>query len=79
MDETMKKFDRDALRLEKFLHTRRPLKASPAPEALSGSEVKEFDGVLYLPKERMVYCSYYDSAEEVAVLVPVVGLVFEDT
>jgi len=83
------KLDKEAYRLEKFMLARRPVKASPTSEALQHDanlaskfiegEVKEFDGIVYLPKIKMVYCSFYDTANNVAVLVPVVDLVFEDT
>jgi hypothetical protein len=85
----MNRFERDAFRLEKIIHDRLPLKAWPASEALRNDavladklkegEVKEFNGVVYFPKTKTVYCSFYDDAAKVAVLVPVEDLFFEDT
>lgn len=64
------------------------MKAKPAADALADDanlaarfdkdEAKEFDGVVYLPKARTVYCSFYDTTNSVAVLVPVTDLKFED-
>ena len=89
MSESMNRFEKDAFSLERFIHKRLPLKAKPTIDALANDvelanklnedEATEFDGVVYLPRTRTLYCSFYDSTNMVAVLVPVEDLIFEDT
>ena len=80
----MSKFSKDAFRLEKFIQKMLPLKARPIDETTIGEnnlakdETKEFDGVIYYPKTEELYCSYYNTQENVAVLISVTELVFEN-
>jgi hypothetical protein len=84
----MTKYDRTAFQLEKFIHERLPLKAKPREglrandtnlaDNFEKDETKEFDGVVYFPKTKEVYCSFYDKIKKVAVLVPVADLIYEN-
>ena len=84
----MDKFSKDAFALEKFIHKMLPLKAKISEDArlndnnlannFEKKETKEFDGVVYFPNTREVYCSFYNNKEKVAVLVPVTNLIFEN-
>lgn len=79
----MSKFNKDAFRLEGFIHKMLPLRARPRGEARKNDnnpadETREFDGVVYYPRTREVYCSFYNTKEKVAVLISVTELIFEN-
>lgn len=84
----MDKFTKDALKLEKSIHAMLPLKAKPIEEErlrdlnlannFSQNETKSFDGVVYYPRTREIYCSLYNVADKYAILVPIDCLIFEN-
>jgi len=84
----MEDFERDAFRLERFLWKKRPLIAKAGEVSKNNDEMltkhfevndwKKFDGVVFSPKTREVYCSFYDDLENHAVLVPAIDLVFKN-
>lgn len=86
--QIMNKYVKDALRLEKFIHDMLPLMAKPKEEVrindfnLSNNfeqdENKKFDGVVYLQQTQEINCSFYNSDEEAAVLVPIDCLIFKN-
>ena len=80
--------NKDAFRLEKYLLESRPLIAKPTEKAkqydkklaedFRKDETKEFDGVVYYPKTKEIYCSFYNKKEQVAVLISVTELEFHN-
>ncbi len=84
----MKKYDKKAFKLEKFIYSRLPLTARVSEDLrendknlvdlFSNDEKRLFDNVVYLPETKEVYCSFYNDRKGEAVLIPVVDLIFED-
>ena len=81
-------FEKDGFKIEKFLHRKRPLLAKAKSESkkhdsklieyFSDDDWKKIDGVVFLPKKREVFCSFYDQLNKVAVLIPIIDLNFHN-
>jgi hypothetical protein len=84
----METFEQAAVELEDFLWGKRPLEAKPRQEIqandtdmitrIQNEAYQMFDGVLYVPQTREVYCTYYDHEQKGIVFVPAIDLVFKD-
>ena len=84
----MNKYDKKATKLKKFLHARVPLEARVSEEIKKDEEYlteyfpndksRAFSGVLYYSRTGEVYCTFYDKKKEMAILIPVVDLIFEN-
>ena len=47
-------------------------------DALINDDWKKFDGVVFVPEKREVFCSFYDEFNKVAVLIPLIDLNFQN-
>ena len=81
-------FEKDGFRIEKFLHRKLPLLAKAKSESkkhnsklveyFSDDDWRKFDGVVFLPEEGGMFCSFYDQLNKVAVLIPIIDLNFQN-
>lgn len=78
--------NKEAFRLEKYLLKKRPLSAKLTEEAklydknlaedFRENETREFDGVVYHPRTKVIFCSFYNRRKMEMVLVPITELEF---
>jgi hypothetical protein len=81
-------FEKDGFKLEKFVHKKLPLLAKAKSklkkcdqklvEYFANDDWKKFDGVVFVPEKREVFCSFYDEFNKVAVLIPLTDLNFQN-
>ena len=81
-------FEKDGFKIEKFIHNRLPLLAKAKSDSkkcdqklveyFPNDDWKKFDGVVFVPEKREVFCSFYDEFNKVAVLIPVIDLNFQN-
>ena len=81
-------FEKDGLKIEKFIHKKLPLLAKAKAESKKydqklaeyfvNDDWKKFDGVVSVPEKREVFCSFYDEFNKVAVLIPIIDLKFQN-
>ena len=81
-------FEKDGFKIEKFIHKKLPLLAKAKAESKKydkklaeyfvNDDWKDFDGVVFIPEKREVFCSFYDKFNKVAVLIPIIDLKFQN-
>jgi hypothetical protein len=81
-------FKKDGFKIEKFVHKKLPLLAKAKSESkkcdqkltenFPNGDWKKFDGVVFVPEKREVFCSFYDDFNKIAVLVPLIDLNFQN-
>ena len=81
-------FEIDGSKVEKFIHKKLPLLAKAKSESkksdqklaeyFTNDDWKKFDGVVFVPEKREVFCSFYDETNKVAVLIPLIDLNFQN-
>ena len=81
-------FEKDGFKIEKLIHRKLPLLAKAKLESkkydeklneyFEKNEWIKFDGVVFLPEKKEVFCTFYDESKKMAALVSIVDLIFQN-
>ena len=81
-------FEKEGYKIEKFIYKKLPLLAKAKAESkkcdqklaeyFANDDWRKFDGVVFAPEKREVFCSFYDEFNKLAVLVPIIDLKFQN-